>query len=84
MRRSIVVNCEKIMIFSVLLDRSSTPSTSSAILRSFAESIPEMWTSLLTISLQELQWVSLGFESLRTNLVMALMTEEVTYLTKQS
>lgn len=50
MRRSIMVNCEKMMIFSVFLLRCSMPFTSSMILRIFAESLSEVSTFLVTIT----------------------------------
>ena len=84
MRRNIVVNCEKMMIFSVFLVRSSMSSTSSMILRIFAESLSEVSISVATIAWQELQWVSLGFERLGEILVMISRAGDSTYLIKQS
>ena len=81
-RRSIMVNCEKIMIFSVLLLRCSMAFTSSITLRIFAESLSEVST-FLVITSQELQWIPLGFARLGATLAMTLTSEDRTYLTKQ-
>lgn len=82
MRRNVIVNCEKIMTFSVPSFRCSMSSTSSINLRIFVEPLSKVPTLLATTAWQELQCVSFGLSSL--GVMSAIFRTLPTSLTRRS